>query len=109
MKAFSCLEPQIFHGGWTVRSGDGTQKIYPYSEYFLYYEFFSWTFRFEKRIYIALPEAQERADMFRDNMNNVRCDLTERDVLELGTMTEGWALGLLYTLQSLVVSDSCDY
>ena len=48
-----------------------------------------WTFSFEKRIYIALPEAQERADMFRDNMNNVRCDLTERDILELGTMTEG--------------------
>ena len=48
--------------------------------------------RFEKRIYIALPEAQERADMFRENISNVRCDLSERDILELGTMTEGYFL-----------------
>ena len=53
-------------------------------------------YRFEKRIYIALPEAQERADMFRENISNVRCDLSERDILELGTMTEGYSLNLLH-------------
>lgn len=47
--------------------------------------------RFEKRIYIDLPEEHARADMFKLNLGNTPHVLTEADVKELGRRTEGYS------------------
>ncbi|CAH8575234.1 unnamed protein product [Schistosoma turkestanicum] len=47
--------------------------------------------RFEKRIYIPLPETNERVSMFKANLENIYHDLTEKDFIELGTMTTGYS------------------
>lgn len=48
--------------------------------------------RFEKRIYIALPDAQARTAMFEINLgNDVQCECTPQDFKLLGEMTEGYS------------------
>jgi vacuolar protein-sorting-associated protein 4 len=47
--------------------------------------------RFEKRIYIPLPEEPARATMFRLHLGNTHTELTEEDVKELGRRTEGYS------------------
>lgn len=47
--------------------------------------------RFEKRIYISLPEAPARAKMFKIHMGDTPHSLTESDFNELGRMSEGFS------------------
>ena len=47
--------------------------------------------RFEKRIYIALPEEHARLDMFKLHMGNTRHQLTEQDLKVLAAKTEGYS------------------
>ncbi|XP_059170240.1 vacuolar protein sorting-associated protein 4A-like [Physella acuta] len=47
--------------------------------------------RFEKRIYIPLPEAPARAEMFKLHLGSTPHSLTEEDIRELGQRTEGYS------------------
>ncbi|KAF9351537.1 Vacuolar protein sorting-associated protein 4 [Mortierella sp. NVP85] len=47
--------------------------------------------RFEKRIYIPLPEAHARAKMFELNVGKTPCTLTQQDFMHLGQITEGYS------------------
>ncbi len=47
--------------------------------------------RFEKRVYIALPEAPARASMFKLNLGDTPHSLTERDFQSLGERCEGYS------------------
>jgi len=47
--------------------------------------------RFEKRIYIPLPEAQARAVMFKLHLGNTSHCLTEEDFKKLAASTEGYS------------------
>ncbi|CAG8571537.1 740_t:CDS:2 [Funneliformis mosseae] len=47
--------------------------------------------RFEKRIYIPLPESSARAKMFELNVGNTPCTLTVNDYKYLAEMTEGYS------------------
>ena len=52
---------------------------------------FFFILRFEKRIYIPLPEAHARAAMFRLHLGTTQNSLTETDFRELGKKTEGYS------------------
>jgi len=45
--------------------------------------------RFEKRVYIPLPESEARTTMVRLNLGDTENDLTDADFDKLGTVTEG--------------------
>ncbi|KGL74912.1 Vacuolar protein sorting-associated protein 4A, partial [Tinamus guttatus] len=47
--------------------------------------------RFEKRIYIPLPEEAARAQMFKLHLGNTPHCLTEANVLELARKTDGYS------------------
>lgn len=47
--------------------------------------------RFEKRIYIPLPEAHARAAMFKLHLGTTQNSLTETDFRDLGKKTEGYS------------------
>lgn len=47
--------------------------------------------RFEKRIYIPLPEEMARAQMFRLHLGNTPHSLTDADIQELARKTEGYS------------------
>ncbi|CAN6662072.1 vacuolar protein sorting-associated protein 4 [Trichomonascus vanleenenianus] len=47
--------------------------------------------RFEKRIYIALPDANARTEMFKLNVGDTPCLLTQHDYNVLGEMTPGYS------------------
>jgi vacuolar protein-sorting-associated protein 4 len=47
--------------------------------------------RFEKRIYIPLPDLHARATMFKIRLGKTPNTLTEEDFLELGRTTEGYS------------------
>ncbi|VDM00464.1 unnamed protein product [Schistocephalus solidus] len=47
--------------------------------------------RFEKRIYIPLPEAQARVHMFKLHLGTTPNSLTEADFRELGNRTQGYS------------------
>jgi vacuolar protein-sorting-associated protein 4 len=47
--------------------------------------------RFEKRIYISLPEAPARKAMFKLNLGNTPNNLTEQDFNELANKSEGYS------------------
>jgi len=47
--------------------------------------------RFEKRVYIPLPDEHARARMFKLNLGNTPNSLTEEDYNELGAQTEGFS------------------
>lgn len=49
--------------------------------------------RFEKRIYIPLPEAPARTEMFKLHLGNTAHNLTDADMRELGQRTEGSVTG----------------
>lgn len=50
--------------------------------------------RFEKRIYIPLPEEQARTFMFKLNVGNTPSQLTDADYQALGARTEGYLLSI---------------
>jgi vacuolar protein-sorting-associated protein 4 len=52
--------------------------------------------RFEKRIYIPLPETNARAEMFRLNLKSTPNNLNEENFKELGKRTEWYAPRFLY-------------
>ncbi|KAH3672727.1 hypothetical protein WICMUC_004133 [Wickerhamomyces mucosus] len=47
--------------------------------------------RFEKRIYIALPDIQARSKMFEIEVGNTPCELISKDYKLLGEMTDGYS------------------
>lgn len=47
--------------------------------------------RFERRIYIPLPEQQARAQMFKIHLGNTPSTVTEADFQELAALTEGYS------------------
>ncbi|XP_066250241.1 vacuolar protein sorting-associated protein 4 [Euwallacea similis] len=47
--------------------------------------------RFEKRIYIPLPEEPARATMFKLHLGNTHTELSEEDIRELARKTEGYS------------------
>jgi len=47
--------------------------------------------RFEKRIYIPLPEAMARTSMFKLNMGSTPTSINEQDYIELGKETDGYS------------------
>lgn len=47
--------------------------------------------RFEKRIYISLPDASARSQMFRLNIGNTPCNLSPGDFKQLGDKTVGFS------------------
>ncbi|KAK9467536.1 P-loop containing nucleoside triphosphate hydrolase protein [Lipomyces arxii] len=47
--------------------------------------------RFERRIYIALPEVDARTTMFKLNVGSTPCELTQADYRALGEMTQGYS------------------
>lgn len=47
--------------------------------------------RFEKRIYIPLPEAHARAAMFKLHLGTTQNSLTEADFRDLGKKTDGYS------------------
>ncbi|CAH8669614.1 unnamed protein product [Heterobilharzia americana] len=47
--------------------------------------------RFEKRIYIPLPETGERITMFKCNLGNTSHSLLEKDFMELGARSAGYS------------------
>ena len=47
--------------------------------------------RFEKRIYIGLPEAPARADMFRLHLGDTKSTLTDMDFKRLGQLTDNYS------------------
>lgn len=47
--------------------------------------------RFEKRIYIPLPEERARAEMFKLNLGTTPNSLTENDFRELGRISDGYS------------------
>ena len=53
--------------------------------------FFLFETRFEKRIYIPLPEHHARAAMFKLHLGSTPNRLTESDYRELGKRTEGYS------------------
>ncbi|KAI9485286.1 MAG: skd1 protein [Benjaminiella poitrasii] len=47
--------------------------------------------RFERRIYIPLPDANARANLFSLNVGNTPCTLTQQDHKQLADMTDGYS------------------
>jgi len=47
--------------------------------------------RFQKRIYISLPDANARAGIFRNKCGKTRNNLTEQDFVQLGELSEGYS------------------
>ena len=47
--------------------------------------------RFEKRIYIPLPDVHARATMFKIRIGKTPNNLTEEDFIELGQASEGYS------------------
>ncbi|RIA87358.1 P-loop containing nucleoside triphosphate hydrolase protein [Glomus cerebriforme] len=47
--------------------------------------------RFEKRIYIPLPDLPARVEMFRLNVGNTPCTLADKEFKHLAEMTEGYS------------------
>ncbi|KAK9472623.1 P-loop containing nucleoside triphosphate hydrolase protein [Dipodascopsis tothii] len=47
--------------------------------------------RFERRIYIALPDAEARTTMFKLNVGSTPCELSQADYRALGEMTDGYS------------------
>uniref|UniRef100_A0A060T4M9 Vacuolar protein sorting-associated protein 4 n=1 Tax=Blastobotrys adeninivorans TaxID=409370 RepID=A0A060T4M9_BLAAD len=47
--------------------------------------------RFEKRIYIALPDVEARTEMFKLNVGDTPCNLNQHDYRVLAEMTDGYS------------------
>ena len=61
---------------------------YTNDESILFYPLLS-SHRFEKRIYIPLPELHARATIFQLNVGSTPCTLSQADYRKLADMTEG--------------------
>jgi SpoVK/Ycf46/Vps4 family AAA+-type ATPase len=56
-----------------------------------YFNSLSLNYRFEKRVYIPLPEAPARAKMFHLHIGNTPHTLKEEDFRDLGSKSEGYS------------------
>jgi vacuolar protein-sorting-associated protein 4 len=54
--------------------------------------------RFERRIYIPLPDKDARVTMFKIHIGDTPVEIYEEDYEKLGEMTEGWADCFSYTV-----------
>ena len=64
---------------------------------FLYLSYLICLFvRFEKRIYIPLPEKNARTEIFKIHIGNTPNTLTDGDYRTLGAEAEGWVIYLIY-------------
>jgi hypothetical protein len=79
--------PPIFPGNWILPSSDGKSLSFA--------SFLQLTIpsRFEKRIYIPLPDVEARKRMFELNVGSTPCQLSQKDYRKLAEMTEGWVPG----------------
>lgn len=48
-------------------------------------------YRFERRIYIPLPDANARANLFALSVGNTPCTLTQQEYKQLADMTDGYS------------------
>ena len=63
-------------------------------------------FRFEKRIYIPLPEASARVKMFELHMGNIKHCIQPTEFRDLAEKTEGWGQSnLLIGINNLRIID----
>lgn len=95
-----CWVPPTSPGCWTRPSGGGEQDTSPPCSR---WGLAAWrgggftlpptcpAHRFEKRIYIPLPEEAARAQMFKLHLGNTPHSLTEANVQELARKTEGYS------------------
>lgn len=86
-------EPPTYPGFLTQLSGGGRGEYSPFTQPPVSSCSNATTIlcRFEKRIYIPLPERHARADMFRLAIGETPHSLSPRDLQELGAMTEGYS------------------
>ena len=70
---------QIYRGNSIARSVEGS------------FPDFSTNHRFERRIFIPLPDVQARTKMFELNIGDTPHNLTHKDFKALGEMTEGYS------------------
>lgn len=90
-----CSGLQISRGPWTQLSGDG--KFCPSVKGSSSGVFVLWlssiidSIRFEKRIYIPLPEEHARGFMFKLHLGSTPNSLTESDFVTLGKKTDGYS------------------
>lgn len=63
--------------------------------------------RFEKRIYIPLPDAPARATIFALNVGSTPCTLTHSDYRTLADLTEGWVTISLFFYERGINTLSC--
>lgn len=90
-----CWGLQISRGPWTRLSGDGrfcpSVKESGSSVFVLWLSSVIDWIRFEKRIYIPLPEEHARGFMFKLHLGSTPNSLTEADFLALGKKTDGYS------------------
>lgn len=86
-------ERQTFHGPLTLPSGDGIcqcpGECFP--QFCARVDRTLTLNRFEKRIYIPLPEEHARSFMFKLHLGSTPHELTESDFMTLGKKTEGYS------------------
>ena len=57
--------------------------------------------RFEKRVYIPLPEKHARTEIFKIHIGNTPNTLTDSDYKSLGAETDGWVMYTVFSLLSV--------
>lgn len=88
-------EQQTFHGPSTLPSGDGIcdcpSESFPQFPTYVLTVHCSHSHRFEKRIYIPLPEEHARSTMFKLHLGCTPNSLSESDFITLGKKTDGYS------------------
>lgn len=87
---------QTFHGPLILPSGDGIcdfpgESCHQSSSSFVLTGHCSHLRRFEKRIYIPLPEEHARSSMFKLHLGSTPNSLSESDFITLGKKTDGYS------------------
>lgn len=95
-KEFWSLAQPTSPGRWILRSGDGA--LYKFIHILMSLNFLigfclllSYHYRFEKRIYIPLPEQPARSTMFKLHLGSTPNSLNEADFIALGKNSDGYS------------------
>lgn len=96
MKEFWSLERRTSPGRWILPSGEGKsckskQILMALNVFIGIGLLLSHGYRFEKRIYIPLPEQHARCSMFKLNLGSTPNSLDEADFITLGEKTNGYS------------------